>query len=256
MIEFLQRSSSNLTLLGPHTGRFTGHADAEETPWGFGTPSACYTNSILNVNTRLAVTSEVAEWPKERLEVEVEKSGWILTHSIDVIRCKPYSRQRKIIKRLSILAQENAQPAPSLSAEEKPVPPAPDINSFNHGGSGCPPGTITSTLTPVNSTLGTYALTHTLTGLRLNGSSKVGSRKNCQLAVSISLPMQWQYKINKDGLAVAGYVWLPDARRRLEAKASYFWPNDGTVSLALTYKKIKTPNTKADMFKSSPHPRS
>lgn len=65
----------------------------------------------------------------------------------------------------------------------------------------------------------------------LNNTPVTATRKNCQFNVNIILPKQWQYRINDDGFTAVGYVWLPDANRRLTIQADYYWPNDGYVSL-------------------------
>ena len=127
-------------------------------------------------------------------------------------------------------ATGNHKDSTSVSAKEVAlIPPVPTVSGFTYGGTGCPAGTVTSALTPVNSTLGTYTLTHTLPAMAPNGSVLAQSRKNCQFNVKIEVPKSWQYRINHDKFNVDGFVWLPDTQSKLNVKALYYWPNDGYV---------------------------
>lgn len=117
--------------------------------------------------------------------------------------------------------------------------PVPTVYSRTYKGNGCPRGPINYTLTPVDSTLGTYSF-----AVYLPPSATPWPRtwydnpsgnfsKTCSLQFNIGVPHDYQYRVNSRGADVSGYVWLLDNRRKLDVLFEYYWPNDGQVSALL-----------------------
>jgi hypothetical protein len=105
------------------------------------------------------------------------------------------------------------------------------VGSVSYGGTGCPQGTVGSSLSNDRSSL-------TLAFNQLNAATGTGipitaSRKNCQLNLNLAVPAGWSYAIAT--VDYRGYVQLPAGVSAEHKTTAYFQGQTAQVSTGVQF---------------------
>ncbi|WP_017558187.1 DUF4360 domain-containing protein [Nocardiopsis baichengensis] len=111
-----------------------------------------------------------------------------------------------------------ASGGPSWWPEDPPPPGKVEIDLVNANGSGCAPGTAATSVAP-DKTAFTVTYSEYLAQAG-GGASPIDRRKNCQLAVLVSVPQGYTYAIAR--AEYRGYADLADGAEGTQ-KASYYF---------------------------------
>ncbi len=128
--------------------------------------------------------------------------------------------------------------APGTAAANAETPPGPvlgpdpthvTVQSVTYAGSGCPDGSVTTTLAPDRSSFA--LLIDGFTAFRGPGIPLGESFKTCQVELTLALPEGWQYTIGT--LDHRGSVTIPK-RMKATQQATYYFAGDGKLASADT----------------------
>jgi hypothetical protein len=97
----------------------------------------------------------------------------------------------------------------ALSDEAPPMPTVSKTRAYT--GNGCPPDTVSSSMSPMDPTTGLFYVTNALDKLLPYtgpGTSIKDHTKKCTISFNITVPSDWKLRVNNNGTEFVGYLRL------------------------------------------------
>jgi hypothetical protein len=96
-----------------------------------------------------------------------------------------------------------------LAASLDELPPQPIISNVTSSGNGCPAGTTSTSLGPINTTTGACSLYNAMdkmTPLGGPGTTLSDRVKKCTISFDIAVPVGWKLRVGNKGTDFVGYL--------------------------------------------------